>query len=417
MRVSQVRVPPGAEWFVGRDGRGQRLKVDLGGPALGKLDLAVSGTLARDAAQADFAVPGVVVEEAQLERGQLAVYLDDDLQAMLTRQIGARSIDPAVLPPALQPDGNRPVRYAFQYDSPPKDLRLRLAAAPSLASAQVTTVVSVREGAVAYISKVDFDIRQAGRSQLRLATPPWLGEDVELQGEQIRQVRSRLAGDRRIWEIELQQPVRGAYCLHLVQTLPLMDDGAVPAAVIRPLDVERLGSHVVLENATADEIAVAAIRGATPVPIAALPPGLADNVRRQAVAAYRVSGPDAVLTWQRRVRQQEAGLAASISLCDLTTVIHADGNYRASAVYNIRNFTLQFLELELPTGSEVWSVHVAGQPVHPAKIDRRGRSITLVPLLKTLLGDFSSKVAVIYAGHLGEPWASGRRSGRRPRES
>ena len=89
LRVSQVRVPPGAEWFVGRDGRGQRLKVDLGGPALGKLDLAVSGTLARDAAQADFAVPGVVVEEAQLEHGQLAVYLDDDLQAMLTRQIGA----------------------------------------------------------------------------------------------------------------------------------------------------------------------------------------------------------------------------------------------------------------------------------------------------------------------------------------
>ena len=295
------------------------------------------------------------------------------------------------------------MHYAFQYDAPPRDLRLRLAAAPSHASAEATTVVSVREGAVAYIGKVEFDIRQAGRRSLRLATPQWLGDDVEIEGQQIRQIRSRLAGDQRIWEIELQQPVRGTYCLHLSQTLPLPDDGAVRAAIIRPLDVERLQSHIVLENTTADEIATTTIRGASPVSMAAVPAGLADNVRRQAVAAYRIADADAVLAWQRRVRQQEAGLAAAISLCDLTTVVHEDGRYRASAVYNIRNFTLQFLELELPQNAEVWSVHVAGQAVRPAKAIRQGRPITLLPLLKTSLGDFSSKVVVIYAGDLGAP--------------
>ncbi len=322
---------------------------------------------------------------------------------MLSDPSGARPIDPAALQGALWSADNRLIHYAFQYDSPPK----RPASAAVLRclahSAEVTTVVSVREGAVAYIGKVDFEIRQAGRSRLLIATPQWLGEDVELRGEQIRQVRSRLTDDRRIWEIELQQPVRGTYCLHLSQTLPLPDDGSVPAAIIRPLEVERLRSHVVLENATADEVVETMTKGATPIPITAVPAGLADSIRRQAVAAYRIADADAALAWQRRVRQQETGLTATISLCDLTTVIHADGRYRASAVYNIRNFTLQFLDLELPPEAEVWSVQVSGQPVHPAKTRRQNRSVTLLPLLKTSLGDFASKVVVIYSGHLGGP--------------
>jgi hypothetical protein len=197
--------------------------------------------------------------------------------------------------------------------------------------------------------------------------------------------------------------VRGAYRLHLVQTLSLPDDGTVRAALVRPLGVERSRGHIVLENLTADEIAPTATSGATPVPMTAVPEGLADSVRRQAVAAYALAGDAPVLTWQRRAREQESALTAVINMVDLTTVVHADGRYRARATYNIRNFTLQFLELELPAGSEVWSAHVSGQPVRPAVVARDGRPITLLPLQKTSAGDFSSKVVVIYSGDLGEP--------------
>jgi len=71
--------------------------------------------------------------------------------------------------------------------------------------------------------------------------------------------------------------------------------------------------------------------------------------------------------------------------------------------YNIRNLTLQFLEVRLPPDSQVWSVRVSGQPVRAAKIRRQGQPITLLPLQKTSAGDFSSKVVVIYSGHLGQP--------------
>ena len=335
LRVSAVRVPPGAEWFVDRDDEGQRLRMELSRPAVGNLECAVSGALVRDSSEGElFAVPCVTFEGAQAQRGQLAIHLDDDLEAVLADDSGARSIDPATLDTMLRPDADRPAHYAFEFDSPPKNLRLRLLPAPSRQSADVTTVVSVREGAVAYVCQLDFQIQRAGQSRFRLLTPQWLGEDCKLPGEHIRLIRSQVTDAGRIWDIELQQPVRGGYRMHVLQTLPLPDDGAVPAAVIRPLDVERSHSHVVLENLTSDEIAPATLSGAAPVPIDAVPEGLAEDTRRQAVAAYRISEEDATLVWQRRVRQQESGLAASIILADLTTVILADGRYRARAVYN-----------------------------------------------------------------------------------
>ena len=98
-------------------------------------------------------------------------------------------------------------------------------------------MVSVREGAVAYVSQVDFEIRQAGRSRFQVVTPEWLGDDLELRGDQIRQVRSQVTDRRSHLGHRIAAAGAGNVSLHLVQTLPLPDDGTVPAAIIRPLDV------------------------------------------------------------------------------------------------------------------------------------------------------------------------------------
>ena len=362
LRVSQVRVPDGADWHLDTGDDRQQLTVTMKEPAIGDMDLALSGTIPRDTGQGEFTVPGVVVSQARSQRGQLAITLDEELEAVLTHDGGAQAIAPSALDDVLRPDGAPPVDYAFRFNRPPDGLRLRLNRAPSRMNADVTTIVSVREDAIAYLSRVDFQIRQAGRSQFRLATPDWLGDDIELRGEHIRQVHSHAAGEQRIWEIELQQPMRGLFTLQLLQTLPLPEDGTVAAAVIQPLDTERSQNHIVLENLTADEITASATEGATAVPTSAVPGVLAEGIRRQAVAAYRILEDASQLVWQRRVRRQEAGLKASISLADLATVIQADGRYRARAAYSIRNFTLQFLELRVATGQP----GVVGRGFRPA---------------------------------------------------
>ena len=403
LRVSQVHVPHGADWFLDRDEKGRRLKVRLSEPAIGRLELVVSGSLPRDAETAEWVLPGIAMDDVAAHRGQVAITLDEDLEAVLVRDSGALPVDPMSLDSSLRAREHQQIRYAFRYETPPTDLTLRLSGAPSRLSGDVTTVVSVREGAVAYLSQVDFEIRQAGCSRFRVATPLWLGDDLGLRGEHVRQIRSHVTETDRVWEIELQQAMRHAYRVYLTQTLPAPNDGTVPAAIIRPLDVEQSRHHVVLENRTADEVVATTIRGATPIAHSAIPASVTETLRRQAVAAYRVSGDSAELVWQRQVRELETGLTASISLADLTTVVHADGRYRARVSYHIRNFTLQFLEVELPPASQIWSVHISGQPVRPAKVLRAGRTITLLPLQKASAGDFSSKVVVVYAGDLGAP--------------
>ncbi len=402
LRVSQVQVPLGADWFVDQNDTQQRLTVNLAEPMTGSLELALSGTVARERGDEEFVVPRVTYAQAHSQQGQLAVYLADDLEGVLEESDGAESMDPAALDQSLLAD-TAEVDYAFRCQSPYRPLRLRLVPAASRSSAEVVEVVSIRDGAVAYVASVDFEIRQAGRSLFQLVTPLWLGEDLQVIGDQIRQVSSAVADGERVWSVQLQQPQRERYQLQVRQTITLLADGTIRAACLRPLDVDRWRRHLVLENLTGDEVSATTTGGATPVSPADVPGSLDERVRRRAVAAFRVNTDTNELVWQRRVREQELGLAATINLVDLTTVIHEDGRYRARAAYNIRNFTLQFLELELPAKCQIWSVHVSAQPVRPASVQRQGRTITLLPLQKTSAGDFSSKVVMLYSGRLDEP--------------
>ena len=97
-------------------------KVD-GELAIGS-ELVVAGW-SRDSSQAEFVIP-VVVEESQPAR-PTGCLPDGDLEAVLTAR--RRSIDSAALDGVLRV-GDGPVHYAFQRESPPQGLCLRLPTRP-----------------------------------------------------------------------------------------------------------------------------------------------------------------------------------------------------------------------------------------------------------------------------------------------
>ncbi|MBI3469676.1 MAG: DUF1559 domain-containing protein, partial [Planctomycetes bacterium] len=364
LRLSKVVVPPGAEWFVDR-ADGEQLSIELAEPVEGKVTVGVEGTLARDPAEPLLHVPMVSVEGAAAQRGQFAIYLDDDLDATGADTAGARSIEPAELTGPLDKSARTAdPRYAFQYNTLPEGLSLRVVPAAPQVTADTATTVSVREGAVAYVSEIVFDIRRAGRERLRFTTPDWLGSDIELHGAAIRETTSQLdPSGRRVWEITLQKALRGTYRLHLTQVLPLPEDGKVVTPFIEPLDVERSRGYVILESRTTDELSESAVVAVTPLPPEQLPDslGVTDELRQRAVSVHRVNGSagQATLAWKLLRREQEKGLAASVNLADLITVVNRDGTYRTQAAYVVTNRTRQFLEFGLPKESTLWAVYVA----------------------------------------------------------
>src|SRR5208337_5000991 len=59
---------------------------------------------------------------------------------------------------------------------------------------------------------------------------------------------------------------------------------------------------------------------------------------------------------------------ARIDLAQTTIVVDANGAYRAKVELSVDNASEQFLDVELPEGATLWTVHVAGEPVKPAEV-------------------------------------------------
>jgi hypothetical protein len=109
LRIGEVEVPERADWFVDHDEQGQQLKVTLREPATGSVEIAIRGVLDRERDQEEMVMPMVAVHRANSQRGQMAVQLDDDLEAVLIADGGASPIDPAELDSVLLPEPGQPL--------------------------------------------------------------------------------------------------------------------------------------------------------------------------------------------------------------------------------------------------------------------------------------------------------------------
>ena len=116
-----------------------------------------------------------------------------------------------------------------------------------------------------YASQIDFEVRRAGRSRFQVVTPQWLGGDdlkcggADSKGHFANNERGRSGKLNYSGRCEATIPCG---CFRLC---PWPSDGTVPAAVVRPLGVERSQNHLVLENLTVDEITATTVSGAAPL--------------------------------------------------------------------------------------------------------------------------------------------------------
>ena len=78
----------------------------------------------------------------------------------------------------------------------------------------------------------------------------------------------------------------------------------------------------------------------------------------------------------------------------LTTVVADDGQVMTEVSLSIRNHGRQYLEIELPEKTTVWSAFVAGEPVRPSR--REGR--LLLPLERNTASDAPTAVELTFVG-------------------
>ncbi len=102
---------------------------------------------------------------------------------------------------------------------------------------------------------------------------------------------------------------------------------------------------------------------------------------------------------QRHEEVETAG--ARIDLAQTTIVVDANGAYRAKVELSLDNSSEQFLDVELPEGATLWTVHVAGEPVKPAEVPGASDARhVLLPVRKTAKGDLNYLVVLKYGGKM-----------------
>ena len=82
-------------------------------------------------------------------------------------------------------------------------------------------------------------------------------------------------------------------------------------------------------------------------------------------------------------------------------MVDANGAYRAKVELSLDNSSEQFLDVELPEGATLWTVHVAGEPVKPAQVPgAEDARHVLLPVRKTAKGDPNYLVVLKYGGKM-----------------
>jgi hypothetical protein len=123
-------------------------------------------------------------------------------------------------------------------------------------------------------------------------------------------------------------------------------------------------------------------------------------IGERVLKAFVVQGDvgQAVLEFRTQSRDIVDKDEAKIRMATTSLIVDYAGTYRGKIEFLVDNQKEQFLEIQKPPSSQLWSVLVAGEPVKPVVTGVEGQ--IRLPLVKTNAGDLSYRVVIHYAGRM-----------------
>ena len=267
--------------------------------------------------------------------------------------------------------------------------------------AEIATTFTLTEALVSGRAVLRYDIANAPVKALLLRVPEEF-KNVEITGPNIRR-RDLRDG---VWEVELQNKIRGSYTLAVTWEQPRADaTGAnvIELTGVSAAGVERETGFLAVVAKTPLQVGEVQAAGLQRVDPHELPEwtGRRDDAT---VLAYRYARPGCRLTLEARRFDEAQVLQGLVDSARLTTVVADDGQAMTEMALLVRNNGRQFLEVELPAGSTVWSAFVGGQPVRPSRRDGK----LLLPLQERGTGDEGVSVNLTYVGTMEFPQIRGK---------
>ncbi|MBM4075450.1 MAG: hypothetical protein FJ267_07385, partial [Planctomycetes bacterium] len=427
--VLDVASPDLRDWSVATVDGNSQLTVELESPRLGQIELVLGGTVTRDATVDSLSLVFPQPVDANRLDTNVAIWLEEGLNATLDDFPGWRSLDVSLASPELkQLQPNRPMQFAFNSSNIlPSPIGLKLSQSSPKLTTHGLSMLTVTDVGVVHTLALQWFITGASTDALYFTTPSQLAGKLQFTGNGIREATSVDAGNGRVrWTVSLRTPVTGKFFATAVGTFPPANREVEAAPIVFEQKVSLNGAaeasgtaaanvgngqsqfapvngqqqFVLLINSSSSQLSSSNSDAAEPVQNVDVPIVLDPALMNQATELLRVKSPGITPKWSMQKFVQTASVAASVNVADLTTVVSRDGTYRSRAIYTIKNRSRQFLPIKIPAKSDILSVTVANQPSRAVTASRNGAVMHLIPLPKTSAASLSFRVMVILRGQL-----------------
>lgn len=261
--------------------------------------------------------------------------------------------------------------------------------------AEVFTLMSIGEGIINGDTTVQYSIVQAGTAHFTISLPTDV-DVLDVTGNRLKDWRVKEDKGRKILDVYLSSEIKGTYQLNVKYEKTLQTTSAVSEIPrIQILDVEREKGYIGIEARTNVEITVTDVSGANRIDVKELPYQIIGRTKRPILLAYKYLKHPYTIILDIKKHEEIPVLSAVIDSASFITLVVEDGKSITKGTYYVKNNRKQFLELDLPPNSRVWSTFVSGGPVKPAK-SKKGT--ILVPLSKSTGGEsrVSFPVEIVY---------------------
>ncbi|MCP4217682.1 MAG: hypothetical protein GY765_23770 [bacterium] len=264
----------------------------------------------------------------------------------------------AILVNAVIPAGNNIRVQAHRKYTPEKKASKSI---PAKMYAETLNLISIEEDALRVTGRIKLNVLQNSITGIKVMVPE--GYNIlyvrKQDGTRIRGRQIKNTDKGPVVEIPFDSPVEGTFVFDILsEKLFEAEQSDIHFNGYRILDAVRETGYIGAEKKSTAEAAPTAADKLDRIDIKDLPYQLVRMSKRPLLFGYRYLRHPFNLTMSITKHEELPTISTIIDMAAVITVVLEDGKTLTRVNYKIRNTWKQFLKLQLPEGSEVWTVYV-----------------------------------------------------------
>jgi hypothetical protein len=253
---------------------------------------------------------------------------------------------------------------------------------PAKVYAESLNLLSIDDDALKVTASITLSILQNTVSSMVLKIPA--GYNIlDVSGSGIEDWREVEAKGASFLEVLFAYPKKGNFAFSVTAEKILSDSSAVfDFAGFAVQDSVRDKGFLGIELKSASEVTLSGSEGLDKLDVSELPTALITRSQKPLLLGFKYLHHPFSLVLDIKKHKELPVIGTVIDSASGVTLFTQDGKLVHRIVYLVRNTSKQFLELELPQDSQIWSVFVGGEPAKP----RLSGTKILIPLNRSSSG-------------------------------